>query len=219
MGRQWRSLGRRVVQAGLERSRLGARIFWRLPAPAEGVALTFDDGPDPENTPRILDILARFHARATFFVVGEQALRHPDLLLRMVREGHTVGNHTHTHARCSKLGRGAFWHELCLADGAIRDILETEQPPFFRPPFGAITVGQAWRVVRSGRRVALWSQDTRDFCNAPVEAVAGFGERLQARDILLMHDRFPVTVAALPQILESLQRRGLRAVSLDEEVR
>ena len=77
-----------------------------------GVALTFDDGPDPQTTPRILDTLRQHHVKATFFVVGSQVERHPDLLRRIVEEGHTIGNHTYDHADMSKLTPGQIRAEL-----------------------------------------------------------------------------------------------------------
>src|SRR5688572_16068018 len=96
-GGMLRRIGREAAQAGIERTALRTRLLWRLPEPVQAVALTFDDGPHPDHTPRVLDLLAAAGARATFFVVGERALRYPELVRRMAREGHAVGNHTFSH--------------------------------------------------------------------------------------------------------------------------
>src|SRR5947207_1758355 len=99
-GRLLRRWARGVVQAGVEHSPWRARLFWRVPFPVKGVALTFDDGPDPANTERILDALAAAGGRASFFLLGERAREMPDLAARIFAEGHTVGNHTYSHRRC-----------------------------------------------------------------------------------------------------------------------
>jgi len=203
-----------VVQSALERSPLRDRFFWRLPAGPPAVALTFDDGPDPEHTPELLEILARYDARATFFVIGEKAQRHPELLRQTAAAGHILGNHTLTHVHCPRQNPESFRKQLETTDAAIRAAGVDGRPPVFRPPFGEITLAQAWRVVQSGRRVAMWSADSYDYRAAAPDQIAALGERLQPRDILLMHDLYPATVEALPALLETLQRRGLRSVGL-----
>jgi peptidoglycan/xylan/chitin deacetylase (PgdA/CDA1 family) len=212
----WRPAASATVRAAVERSPLSSCIFWRLPEGSRKVALTFDDGPDPELTPRVLEILAACKVRATFFVVGENALRHPDLIRRMVREGHCVANHTHTHARADRLSPEALLRELEQAEDALRTLEVPAGTRLFRPPFGAIHPAQAWRLARSGRRIALWSRDSRDYLGSGAEEIAGLGETAEPRDILLMHDRFPATIEALPELIERLALRGLRTGTLGE---
>lgn len=215
-GRPWRRAARELLQAGLERSPLAGRLLWRLPAPAEAVALTFDDGPDPEHTPCILDLLAASGARATFFLIGERAARCPELVRRIVSEGHAVGNHTYSHVSCSGLPPQRLREELRATD-AVLEALGTVGPRLFRPPYGALRPELAWRLIREGRRVVLWSRDSRDYRGASTEAVAALGESVEPRDVLLLHDRFPATVAALPRLLEHLARRGLGTVTLADQ--
>lgn len=211
-----RSAVRRCVRAGLEQSPVQARLFWRLPAGVAGAALTFDDGPDPEMTPRILDALARRRCRATFFVIGENAARFPEIIRRMAAEGHAIGNHTNTHARCDRVSAAELEWELECSDRAILSALgENAMPPkLFRPPFGALGARRLYQVLRGGRRIALWNRDSRDYLGAPADAIADNGETAQRRDIILLHDRFPATVEALPQLLDSLARRGIPTVLL-----
>lgn len=210
-----RSVVRDFTQAVLEQTPVGDAFFWKLPRPAAGVALTFDDGPDPEQTPRILDILGEYGARATFFVLSEPARRHPELLARMAAEGHAIGNHTYSHVCCHKLSAAGLREELERADAVVRPYLPAGAIPVFRPPWGAIRPHQAAALVKAGRRVALWNRDARDYRNAAPEFIAALGETLQARDIVLLHDRFPATVAALPLLLERLAERGVATVPIE----
>jgi len=206
----------RVVRAVVEFSPLRNDYFWRLPAGSRSVALTFDDGPDPEHTPRILEALARFDARATFFLIGEQAARYPELVAQIAAAGHTLGNHTQTHVVCSGLSDAELDAELAAADASLAPFYHGSRLPALRPPFGSIRPAQALRLARAGRRVALWSRNPQDYRGAGVATIAAMGETLAARDVVLLHDRFPATLEALPDVLEGLARRGLEAVGLDD---
>jgi peptidoglycan-N-acetylglucosamine deacetylase len=211
-----RKPARAALEAGLERSWLRSHLFWRLQTPVNGVCLTFDDGPDPQCTPRVLEILARYHARATFFVVGRQVLEHPELARRIIAEGHTLGNHTFSHVRCDRMTAKEFRREVEEGDAAIEALREGESQPIFRPPFGAIRPAQLCELLRDGRHVALWNRDPRDYQFARPEEIVAVGEKLQSRDIVLLHDRFPATLEALPKVLEGLARRGLTTVVLQD---
>jgi peptidoglycan/xylan/chitin deacetylase (PgdA/CDA1 family) len=193
---------------------LGDRWYWRLPAGSSGVALTFDDGPDPEVTPRVLDLLAEFGSRATFFVLGEKARAHPKLVRRIRAEGHRIGNHTYTHARCDRLSRDKLRNEVEATAVAIAEVCGTPPERLFRPPFGALRPGQAVELALEGWRVTLWSQDGQDYLGVPAEAVAAVGSMLEPRDILLLHDRIPATAEALPALLARLAERRLTAVTV-----
>lgn len=215
LGLHWRGAARRWVQAGLERSPVAGRLFWRLPAPVPAVALTFDDGPDPQQTPRILDLLAAHGARATFFVIGEHARRCPELVERMLAEGHAVGNHTYSHVSCHRLSAQALHLELKATDAVLEALGAGSQGGLFRPPFGEIRTMQVVHLLREGRRVVLWSRDSRDYRAAPAAAIAELGDTLAPRDVVLLHDRFPATLEALPRLLERLADRKLATLPLD----
>lgn len=214
---QLRALARDAYRWTVERSVAGRSVRWRTAA--EGVALTFDDGPDPVQTPRILDVLARFRARATFFVVGAQADRQPELVRRIHAEGHQLGNHTYSHFHCPELDLGGLMRQIERTDDAVEAALGEgvlRTPLLFRPPFGELHPRQALYLALRGRSVAFWSRDTRDYRDACADEIAAMGATLDCGDVLLMHDRFPNTVEALPTLLETLERRGLRTVRLDE---
>jgi peptidoglycan-N-acetylglucosamine deacetylase len=176
-GSRLRSAARAVVQAGLEIAPLGKKLYWRIPKRIRAVALTFDDGPHPVNTPRILHLLREFGARATFFLVGDHALLYPELVRQIAAEGHTLGNHTSNHVRCPMLDAEQFAWELDATDVVLRELGGAPELPVFRPPFGAITPRQALQLTRTGRHVVLWSQDARDYRSATVADIRQVGER------------------------------------------
>jgi len=208
---------RTLIRHTLEHTPARRHVFWHAPH-SHGVALTFDDGPDPEQTPRILDVLAELDAHATFFVLGSQVDRYPNLVRRIHKEGHALGNHTYSHFRCPELDRDGLLRQIGRTDAAIEAALGLEniQPPLlFRPPFGELRPVQALQLALRGRSVAFWSRDSLDYRDASVREIATTAISLRVGDVLLLHDRFPNTVEALPQLLETLQRRGLATVTLD----
>jgi peptidoglycan/xylan/chitin deacetylase (PgdA/CDA1 family) len=200
----------------------------RLASDAPVVALTFDDGPDPVVTPRILDLLAAHGARATFFVLGERAARHPDVIRRIHREGHTVGTHTQRHLLRFHFARPRFVRrEIEDAVDVVAGILPV-RPALFRPPQGLRTPNFAsgWRLVRTrGLTCVTWSVRALDSLPTTADAIVGrVAHRLAPGAIVALHDgtglgggrdRAP-TLAALPRILAACQARGLRCVALGE---
>jgi peptidoglycan/xylan/chitin deacetylase (PgdA/CDA1 family) len=209
-----RTNAKSLFQAGVERSPAGKTLFWHVPGGDSGVALTFDDGPDPDGTPRILDRLAERGVRATFFVIGEAARRYPELVRRIAAEGHALGNHTYTHARCTELTPEELAEELAQTDEALREICGMEVA-LFRPPWGAIRPAQLLALAREGRSAALWSIDSRDYRGASAAEIVLRCADIRGGDIVLMHDRFPATVEALPRLLDLLEARGLLGVPLE----
>jgi peptidoglycan-N-acetylglucosamine deacetylase len=214
-GWRLRNTSRAVVESMLRSIGLQDRLFWRIPGEVRGVALTFDDGPDPEMTPRVLDVLGDHGARAAFFLVGERARRYPDLVRQILDEGHLVGNHTYSHARCSELSRDAFWSEVTAGERVIAEISGDPGKLIFRPPYGTTTVPQLLELARSGRRVAMWTHDSYDYRGAPPAEIARLARWAEPGDILLLHERFPATVGGLPGLLRGLEARGLPAVRLE----
>lgn len=213
--KQLRQLARQGYRTAVERSPLGRRIFWRV-ATQNAVALTFDDGPDPEQTPRLLDTLAEYDARATFFVIGEHVDRYPALVRRIVDEGHAVGNHTYSHLRCRELDYATLARQLDRTDAALEAALGFRfiAQPLFRPPFGELRADQALYLAAKGRSLAFWNRDTRDYRGASAPEIAALSTQLAAGDVVLLHDRFPATVKALPSLLEAIRAKGLQTTAL-----
>lgn len=182
------------------------------------VALTFDDGPWPENTPDVLDVLRSRGVRATFFVRGDQASSHPDLVRRIVAEGHVIGNHTWSHPDLSRLSPADRVAQIERTTQAIVDATGTS-PCFFRGPFGIhrspSIAGLAWD---RGMTVVDWSIDTRDW-STPSGWSPSFQQQVitratspgSAHPIVLMHDGGGYrqnTVAALDEIITYYASRG-----------
>lgn len=170
------------------------------------IALTFDDGPHPEHTPAVLDALREWGQTATFFVVGREAARHPELLQRIAAEGHTLGNHTYTHAEPRTLSAEAWGRELQETD---RELARwTGAPsPFVRPPKGELTWAK-WRTTwRTRQTIVLWNVDPRDYRMTTAAEARDWAERYAPRpgDIVLLHDHR----AAAAEIVRALGRRGV----------
>lgn len=200
------------------RSRLLGPNIVRLPRSAverNEVCLTFDDGPHPEFTPRVLDILDRYGAKASFFCVGERVAAYPQIAREIVRRGHTLESHSHRHATAFALyGLRALRHEVRAAQDVIGQTTGRE-PLFFRAPAGFRSPMLDPVLAALGLRYASWTRrgfDTVD-CNVG-RVLRRLTRDLAAGDILLLHDSMPRVVDALPALLVQLQARGLKPVSL-----
>jgi peptidoglycan-N-acetylglucosamine deacetylase len=190
------------------------------------VALTFDDGPDPVNTPRVLDILAAHHARATFFMIGARAKRHPELVYRVASEGHAIGNHSWDHPSFPLISRAERREQVQACARAIAPY----DKRFFRPPYGHQTVDSWSDVNRMGYRVVAWTIDAGDWEKKNGRAIAGAVlAELRPGAIVLLHDglfdaldkRFfsrDATISAVELMLDRLAGR-LRLVTLPELLR
>jgi peptidoglycan-N-acetylglucosamine deacetylase len=184
------------------------------------VALTFDDGPHPRYTPELLDTLARHGVRATFFVVGRQADRYPDLVRRIAREGHDLANHSYLHADITLMPS----REIAIQVRRTQELLRRlggRVLSCYRPPRGKL---RAWKLVRlwaMGMRVVLWQVDPRDYApDARAVMPEWFRRRpLQPGDVVLFHDRLPHAAEVLPELIEATRRRGLSFVPLSEWTR
>jgi peptidoglycan/xylan/chitin deacetylase (PgdA/CDA1 family) len=181
------------------------------------VALTFDDGPHPEQTPRLLDLLAERGIRATFYLIGANAQAHPEIVERTLAEGHELGNHTWSHRFLTTQRSRSILEEVGSAHSVINDI--TGAPPAtLRPPYGAVTPGlSGWMNSRFGYETVLWSVDAADWEGPDSDTIT---ERLVsgARNgsIILVHDPVPAVVEAMPETLDRLLDRGFRFVTVGE---
>ncbi len=156
------------------------------------IALTFDDGPEPETTPKLLGLLEKWRITATFFVIGEKAARHRDIVQRIVAAGHGLGNHSYTHSEPHQTSTSHFLDEV----RKTRDLLEeiSNQPcTLVRPPKGMLSVGKQLGLWRERMTVALWNTDPRDYQMRSQQQAMEWVGAYQPRcgDIILLHDNHP----------------------------
>ena len=178
------------------------------------VALTFDDGPHPELTPRLLDILEREKVRATFFVIGSCAAYRPDIVRRAFAAGHEIGNHTWSHPVLTRVSLAQAAEEISRTDALLND-LTGDIPNTLRPPYGAMN--DRLSELASPRPLMLWDVDTLDWKTRSTPAV----ERAATTSdggIVLLHDIHPTTVEAVPAIIRSFKSRGYRFVTISSYV-
>lgn len=189
---------------------------------SRAVALTFDDGPNPEATPRLLDLLAEQHAVASFFLLGRHVQRWPELARRVVAEGHCVANHGYAHRRLDFAGPARAHAEIAAGAHAIEDATGV-RPTYFRAPHGARSPFVSPAARRLGEDTVGWSVGSNDHALRDATAIAKrVIERSRPRSIVLMHDADAydatanrlATVEAVRSIISALRARGLRLVSL-----
>jgi peptidoglycan-N-acetylglucosamine deacetylase len=194
-------------------------VRYRLPGTtaAKTVALTFDDGPDPHSTPRVLAILAHAHTLATFFMVGRQAAAHPQLVRRVAQAGQQIGGHTWNHRRLDRLPPARAAAEVDCTDRLLAR-LTGQSVRLLRPPDGAFDRRVVDLAAARGLQLMLWTVDSRDWTRPGVgRIVATVVRELRPGAIVLLHDGGgdrSQTVAALPGLLRQLHARGYRPVAL-----
>ena len=204
----------------------GKQLVSRGGGPGKRIALTFDDGPDPRWTPRIVAALQRLRAPATFFVVGSEVVRHPDLVRRLHRDGFELGNHTFTHADLSALPGWEQRLQIGLTENALVGTVGIRarlvRPPYSSVP-SAVSPRQAKalsRLARDGYDVVLADFDGEDWRRAGVdEIVAGATPQGDRGGIVLLHDGGgdrSQTVSAIERLVPALRARGFRFVSVSE---
>lgn len=181
------------------------------------VAMTFDDGPHPVNTPRLLDMLAQRNIKATFYVVGTNAREYPHIIRRMINEGHEIGNHTRSHPYLTNLSDDQVRSELNYCRDAVIEAAGIP-PHTMRPPYGAITSRQkAWIYEEWDYPTILWSVDPRDWQRPGSSVVADrivAGTRNGA--IILAHDIHGGTIDAMPSALDRLLAKGYKFVTVTQ---
>lgn len=201
------------------------RNISRGSAAGDAVALTFDDGPTPGCTDRVLEVLAKAQVPAAFFVIGQNVQSHPDLLRQVHAAGHVIGNHTFDHHHFSVFRGPRYWgDQLRRTNGVIEDAIGV-RPRFFRPPVGIKFIFTAIAARREGHAMVTWTRRGRDGVNTSADQILGrLARQTRAGDIITLHDgvdphhqRTPdTTLRALPELITRLRDRGLKFARLDE---
>ena len=198
--------------------KLFPRYTWRMPADRKEVYLTFDDGPHPVITPWVLEQLKFYHAKATFFCIGNNVERYPEIYRQILDEGHAVGNHTYRHLRGWATEDAVYLQDVEKAAALIRS-------PLFRPPYGRIRAGQAKKIPEilknPAAKIIMWDVLSADFdpgCS-PAECLGHVTRNVRAGSIVVFHDSekaFKNLETALPGSLKFLKEKGFQLKSLLE---
>lgn len=195
-------------------------LLWKLPSKQKILYLTFDDGPNLEITPWVLEILKKFKAKATFFCVGENVSIYPDIFTQILIEGHHIGNHTYNHLKGWKTSENAYLENIHLAEEAmLKHSKPTEPNKLFRPPYGKILPGQIKKLQKLGYKIVMWDVISGDFdaqlsardCYQNVIKNCGSGS------IVVFHDSKKATNKlreVLPEVLKYYQEKGFEFKAL-----
>ncbi len=190
------------------------RLRWRFSISEPIVFITFDDGPNPEITPFVLDLLKEYDWKATFFCVGQNVTKYPELFRRILDEGHTVGNHTMKHLNSIKTE-----NELYLE--SFREFEETYPTKLFRPPYGRIKPSVAKEIAKT-HRIIMWSWLSYDYdLSVSNERILSEAKRIKPGEILVLHDNAKITERQkelLPQLFKLLQEAGFRSEAISVSV-
>jgi len=200
-------------------------VIWEVKTDKKLVAITFDDGPHPTFTPQILDILAKFDAKATFFVAGNKVERWPEILKRTANEGHEIANHTYSHIYSTRITSKKLTNELKKTDAIIQKLTD-QKTSLYRPVGGLYNNTIINTAVKNGKRVVLWSwnQDPHDWKNTPASDISAYIKKgLSPGDIILLHDwhgseysTVSQTVKALEDVMDFLHQNGYKCVTVSE---
>jgi peptidoglycan/xylan/chitin deacetylase (PgdA/CDA1 family) len=181
------------------------------------IAMTFDDGPSSENTSRLLEMLKQRNIKATFFLIGQNAAANPDLVRRILAEGHEIGNHSWTHPQLSKLSDDRVTTEITKTQDAIKDA-SGYTPILLRPPYGAITSRQReWIENQFGLNIILWSVDPLDWKRPGASVITQrILSQVRPGAIILSHDIHKQTIDAMPATLDGLISKGYKFVTVTQ---
>jgi peptidoglycan/xylan/chitin deacetylase (PgdA/CDA1 family) len=184
------------------------------------IALTFDDGPSEKLTPRLLDLLAQHHIHATFFVIGENVVQHPEIVKRAAREGHEIGNHSWSHPNLAKMADDGVRSQIKRTEEAITGATGA-RPILLRPPYGSLTSHQK-RFIHDelGYQIVLWDVDPLDWKRPGPSVVTNrILKETHPGSIVLSHDIHPGTIEAMPATLNELEAKGFQFVTVSELLR
>lgn len=191
--------------------------FSRVLVSGKFIAMTFDDGPHPQNTPRLLDILRARNVKATFYVIGRSVDLYPHIVRRTVAEGHEMGNHTHTHRLMTKLGDTEVRSELTRCRDAVRRAAGVDMRTM-RPPYGGLLQRQRQMIHSEfGYPTILWAVDPLDWKRpGPSVVTSRILSATNAGSIVLAHDLHSQTVDAMPATIDGLLGRGFVFVTVSQ---
>ena len=189
--------------------RLYPERVWAFSRASNSVYLTFDDGPIPEVTPWVLNELKKHHAKATFFCIGENVQKHPEVFKRILSEGHQIGNHTFNHLNGWKTETSEYVENVEKAERQMR----VNNSELFRPPYGKITPKQAKILKKKGFKIVMWDIISYDFDAdiTPEECLQNVLKKIQPGSVVVFHDSLKAEKNlryVLPKVLEFISEKG-----------
>lgn len=194
--------------------RLFSNYVWDLPNTQNKIYLTFDDGPTPEITEWVLEELKKHNVKATFFCIGNNIQKHPELFQKIINEGHVIGNHTYDHMNGWKTETKTYLENIRLCEKQIqKSLIENLQSKIFRPPYGKIKTAQAKIVRRLGYKIIMWDVLSADFDQTitPEKCLENVISNVKSGSVIVFHDSIKAShnlKYALPETLNFLKEKG-----------
>lgn len=209
-----------AIKHGFSRLAPWALIVSGPARPHAKTALTFDDGPHPDNTPRILDTLDTHRVTASFFLQGNLAEKYPALVREIDKRGHQIGNHGFSHLDAKAVPAELYINDTLRAQKTLEDILGHQIARQFRPPFGSVAPHSFIGLIRQGFCFVFWSFDSQDSYLRDSVELTGYVKTAQINPgaIILLHEDYQHTTEALSAIISDLKRRGLSCTSVSRLV-
>ena len=201
--------------------RLYPERIWAFPHKRDSVYLTFDDGPIPEVTPWVLDELKKYNAKATFFCIGENVQKHPEIFQRILSEGHSVGNHTFNHLNGWKTATSEYIENVDKAEAQMgnNSKFKIQDSRLFRPPYGKITSKQAKILQRKGFKIVMWDIISYDYDanTSPEKCLHNVLKNIKPGSVIVFHDSLKAEKNLrflLPKVLEIIKEDGYLVESI-----
>jgi peptidoglycan/xylan/chitin deacetylase (PgdA/CDA1 family) len=191
-------------------------FIWEGEKYTKKIALTFDDGPIPRNTERLLKILSDTKSLATFFLIGKQLEKMSDLGLAIYKEGHCIGNHTYSHRQLDLLKNSDAVYEILRGIDSIQNIISINPLKLFRPPKGDLQWTLIPFLFRNKIKTVFWSIDPQDYLLQSPEKLFSYlsKQKFNGGEIILLHDKIEATIKVLPDFIHYMQNSGFQFVTI-----
>ncbi|MBT8262171.1 MAG: polysaccharide deacetylase family protein [Bacteroidia bacterium] len=205
--------------------RLYPKRLWAFPNEVNSVFLTFDDGPIPEVTPWVLETLAAYDAKATFFCIGRNVEKHPEIFDKIISEGHAIGNHSYSHLKGWQTSTSEYINDFEIAEDIIQnqESFSEDMVKLFRPPYGKLTSTQAASILKKDYKIVMWDVLSYDYDQKISEekCLDNVKGNLESGSIVVFHDSLKAEKSlrfALPILLDSIRNKGWMAKSIDNSL-
>ncbi|MGF1635945.1 MAG: polysaccharide deacetylase family protein [Cyclobacteriaceae bacterium] len=189
-------------------------LVWQIPTDEKTIYLTFDDGPVPELTPTVVDVLKKYNAKATFFCVGDNVHKHPEVIQQVLEAGHSVGNHTHNHLKGWSTPDQAYFDNIDQCDTTLSEVYPGYVGRLFRPPYGRIKKSQA-EILSRKYTIIMWDVLTHDYSNfhSAEKGLKYSIRETQPGTIIVFHDNIKASEKMLYILTRYLDHFGSKGYS------